>query len=238
MPWHVLFGRRESGRISSRRRTPRHFAFQTQSVEAYFFQTTSVKVCGIRTTPATAYAFRMISARAFCLPDAERQRIFLPDNKCQGMWRPDEACHGIYLPYDECQGICVSDTECQGIFLADDEGQGIGLLDTVRQGISIDGCHCIYFRTLLASAHTSPNVCRPCVCVLDKDGHRSSLLGDDCQSDAFSFCRRVSSMWRPDNARHSMSFSVDECHGICLLDHECQCILPSRRRVSGHISSG
>ena len=179
----------------------------------------------------------MTSASAFCLPDAERQCIFLPDDECQGRWRPDDACHTICLPYDECQGICLSDAECQGIFLADDKCQGICLLDTVRQGISIDGCHCIYFRTPLASAHTAPNARRPCVCVLDKDGHRSSLPGDDCQSDAFSFCRRVSSMWRPDGARHGMCLSDHECHGICLPDDECQGILPSRRRVSGHISS-
>jgi len=133
--------------------------------------------------------------------------------------------------------FCLADAECQGIFLADDECQGICLLYTVRQGISIDGYHRIYFRTALASALTAPNPCRPCVCVLGKDGHGSSLPGDDCQSDAFSFCPRVSSMWRPDGARHGMCFSDDECHGICLPDDECHGILPSRRRVSAHISS-
>ena len=70
----------------------------------------------------------------------------------------------------------------------DDECLGIYLLDTVRQGISIDRCHCKYFQTALASAHTASNPCWPYVCVLDKDGHPSSLLDDDCQSDVFSFC--------------------------------------------------
>jgi len=192
--------------MPSRLRVPGHFASQMQSVRAYFCQTMNVKACGVWTTHATAYTFRMTSARAFCLPD----------------------------------------TECQGIFLTDYECAGICLLETVRQGISIDGYHRIYFRTALASALTAPNLCWPCVCVLDKDGRRSSPLDDDCQSDAFSFCRRVSSMWCLDDTRHSMCFSDDKCQGMWrpidtrhskyLLDDKCQGILPSRRRVSGHIS--
>jgi len=123
--------------------------------------------------------------------------------------------------------FCVKDVECQGVFLADDQCQGICLLETVRQGISIDACHRIYLWTALAGADTAPNPCRPCVCVLDKDGRPSRLLGDDFQSDVFSFCRRVSSMWRPDDSRYGMCFSDDECQGI----------LPFRCRVSGHITS-
>jgi len=104
------------------------------------------------------------------------------------MWHPDDACHSMCFPDGKSQGICLPDAECQGIFLADDKCQGIFLLDRVQQGISIDVCHCIYYQTALASAHAAPNACRPFVCVLDEDGHCSSLPDDDCQSGAFSLC--------------------------------------------------
>jgi len=172
-------GRHMAWHIPSRLRVSGNFAFQMQSVRAYFCQTASVKACGVRTTHAMAYAFQIISARAFCLPDGEYQ----------------------------------------GIFLLDDEHVGIYLRDTVRQGISIDGYHHIYFQTALASAHTTPNLCWPYIYVLDKDRYLSSLQGDDCQSDSFSFCRRVSNMWHPDDTRH----------GICFLDDKCYGILPSRQ---------
>jgi len=141
---------------------------------------------------------------------------FLSVDECQGMWRPDDACHGICLPDDD-KCICLPDAECQGIFLADDECQGICLLDTVRQGISFEACHRIYFWTALASAHAAPNVCRPCVCVLDDDGHRSSLPGDEGQGK-----------WRPDDA----------CPCIFLLDDEFDGKLLSRRSVSREMPPG
>jgi len=86
----------------------------------------------------------------------------------------------FFLMDDQYQGICLPDEECQGIILADDQCQGICLLDTQQQGIPIDACHCIYFQTALASTYTASNPCQPCICVLDKDGHCSSLLDDVC----------------------------------------------------------
>jgi len=129
---------------------------------------------------------------------------------------------------------------------SDDESQGIS---PSRRGVSrhLHSGHCaarhIYRWVPLhilpdrACQGTCFSQCRPCVCVLDKDGHSSSLPGDDCQCIAFSFCRRVSSMWHPDDTRHGMSFMDDECQGVFLPDDACNGILPSRPRVSGHISS-
>ena len=132
--------------------------------------------------------------------------------------------------------MCFSDDECQGI-------------SPSRRRVSwhLHSGHCaarhIYRRLPpyivpdRACKGTCCSQCRPCVCILDKDGNRSSLPGDDCQSVAFSFCRRVSSMWQPDDTRHGMYFSDDECQGVFLPDDARHGILPSRRRVSGHISS-
>jgi len=44
-------------------------------------------------------------------------------------------------------------------------------------------------RTMLVSVHAAPNGRTPDVYVLDEDGHRSSLLGDEGQGK-----------WRPDDA--------------------------------------
>jgi len=154
-----------------------------------------------------AYLCQMTSVKACGIRTTHTMAYAFRMTSTRAFYLPDAEFPGIFLPDDQCACIC--------------------LLNTVRQGISIDGCYCIYFWTVLASAYTAPNLCWPCVCVLDKDRHRSSLLGDDCQSDAFSFCRRVSSMCHPDDTRYGMCFSDDEYHGI----------LPSRCRVSGHISS-
>jgi len=183
--------------VLSGRRVPGHMPSRQHTLRHFAFQTQSVK----------AYFFQMMSVKA-----------------CDVRTMHATVCAFLTT---SARAFCLPDVECHGIFLADDQCQGICLLDTVRQGISIDACHRIYFRTALAGAHTAPNPCRVCVCVLDQDGRCSSLLDNDCQSDTFSFCRCMSSMWHPDDTRHGMCFSDDECQGI----------LPSRRRVSGHSSS-
>ena len=142
----------------------------------------------------------------------------------------------MFLLDDVRHGMCFSDDECQGI-------------SPSRCGVSrhLHSEHCaarhIYRRMPphILPDRACPGTCCsqywPCVCVLDKDGHRSSLPGDDCQSVAFSFCRPVSSMWHPDDACHGLCFSEDECQRVFLPDDARQSILPSKRRVSGHISS-
>ena len=169
--------RRVSGYIASGRRVPWLFTFQSQSVRAYFFQMTCVKACGLRTTPATVYDFRTTSASANAFQTQSVKAYFVQTTsvKACGIWTTPATAHDFRMT--SVRVFRLSDTACQGIFLADDECQGICLQDTVRQGISFNACRRICFRTVLASAHTAPNACQPCVCVLDEDGHHSSLPG-------------------------------------------------------------
>ena len=154
---------------------------------------THASACAFRSASVRANAFQTWRVKAYCFQTTSVRAYFFSTTHATACAFRTTSARAYAFQRTTARAFCLPDTECQGIFLSND-----GRLDTVRHGISIDGCHRIYIRTALARAHAAPNPCQPCVCVLDKDGHRSSLRGDDFQSIAFSFCRRVFSMWRPD----------------------------------------
>ena len=61
------------------------------------------------------------------------------------------------------------------------------------------------FRTTLVKAHAAPNARQPGVCVLDEDGQRIGLPGDECHGK-----------WRPDDACQCTFLPDDECDGKLL----------------------
>ena len=149
-----------------------HFAFQTQSVKAYFFQTTRVKVCGIRTMPATAYAFQMTSVRAFAF---QTQSVT------------------VYFFRTTCVKVCGVRTMPATVYAFHMTSARAFALQTQRVKAYLPTRDCAStFRTTLVSAHAAPNTRRPCVCAVDDDGHSISLRVDECHSLAFSSKLRMS----------------------------------------------
>jgi len=193
-----------------------------------------------------------------CLPDAECQGILLPDDECQGMWRPDDARHSKCLPDDECQGIYHSDDECQGICLLDAARKGISF-DTSRCiyfWTMFAGAHaalnvrrpCIC--VLDENEHSSTLLGDECQSVaLSFRGCTPRLLLSGQQVPGhFAFrTQSVRAYFFQTTSARALCVPDAECQGIFLPDDEyqgmwrpdddCQGILPSGRRVSGHISS-
>jgi len=93
-------------------------------------------------------------------------------------------------PNDACHGTCLLDEYCHCVCL----------LGAARQDMSSDGCLYIYLPDELVKAHAAPNARQPGVCVLDKDGQRIGLPGDECQGK-----------WHSDDGCQCTFLPNDEC---------------------------